>query len=346
MTASLIAVGALGLLALQGWIILHARAQQRRLGARLDALVQRLTARAEAAAQERARLLDALAGTAAPAFALAELGGGRVTLEALLAPARPLLLVFTDPRCGPCYELLPDVGVWQRVYGDRLTIALVSSGDPQTNLAMTAEYGVRPVLLQQETEVVAAYALGQFPAAVLVRPDGRVAAGPRYGTRAIRQLVADTLGLALPAPAPRAVQAVGVGEAAPPLRRPDLAGNVVDLAPRRGEPTLLVFWSPGCGHCQEVLPAIRAFERAPGRPRLVVVSHGPAALNLEAGFASPVVLDEDRTIAEAFGVGGTPAAVLIDGRGVVVSGVARGAGGVRAALEALTAPALPVAAAD
>lgn len=318
----------------------------RRLAHRHRPVTQTLPTGPDAAATERDRLLNAMAGEIAPDFDLVNLSGERVKLDALRASAKPLLLVFTDPRCGPCYELLPDIGGWQRVYGDRLAIALVSSGAQETNLAMTAEYRISPVLLQAEREVVEAYSLAQAPAAVLIQPDGRVSAGPRYGTNAIRALVADTLGLALPEVPRRDIQAVGVGQAAPSIRRPDLAGNAVDFAALRGAPTLLLFWSPGCGHCQELLSEIKAFEQTPGRPRMVIVSRGAGALNLEAGFASPMVLDDDQTIARAFGASGTPAAVLLDGRGIVVTPVARGSAGVRTALQALQTMFAPALAAD
>jgi peroxiredoxin len=322
-----------------------------------DALAKRLAHRGssrnttlptdvEAAAREHDRLLNALAGQVAPSFELTALDGGRVDFSALLAPAKPLLLVFTDLRCGPCFELLPDVGGWQRVYSDRLTIALVSSGAPERNLAMTAEYGIDRVLLQKSDEVVAAYGLVQAPAAVLIQPDGRVSAGPRYGAIAVRRLIADTLGLVLPEAPVRDVQAAGIGQAAPAIRRPDLAGNAIDLAALRGAPTLILFWSPGCSHCQEVLPEIKAFEQVPEHTRTVIVSRGPIALNQAAGFASPLMLDDDETIARAFGVSGTPAALVLDASGRLATPVARGASGIRTALQAVLALTTQASAAD
>jgi thiol-disulfide isomerase/thioredoxin len=348
--AFLTIVGAAAL-ALYAWLLAHLGAQQYRMWGRLDALTARLwTTAADQTLvivdQEREAALNALAGKVAPAFDLAELGGGRLTLEALLAPAKPLLLVFTHPRCSPCYELLPDLGGWQRVYGDRLTIALVSAGEAKTNIAMTAEYGIRPVLLQEDQEVVEAFDLFQAPAAVVIQPDGRVSAGPRYGAIAIRRLVADTLGLVMPEAPGRDVQVAGIGKAAPRLRRPDLQGQVVEIGGPRREPTLLLFWSPGCSSCQAVLPDIKAFESAVERLRVVIVSRGPVGLNQEVGFHSPVVLDDDHSLTQVFGVGGTPAALLLDGRGVVVTQVARGAEGVRTALQAMAtafAPALTTA---
>ncbi|HEV2527137.1 MAG TPA: TlpA family protein disulfide reductase [Thermomicrobiales bacterium] len=325
-----VAIVALSMLVPIGALVARAWADQRRIVARIDAFVA-----APTPDDRRAALLDALKGERAPGIDLPDLDGGRLSLDMLLARARPLLLIFAEPRCGPCYELLPDIGGWQRVYGDRLTIALVSSGTPDHNRAMTGEYGISPVLLQVEREIVEAYGLIQAPAAVLVQPDGQVAAGPRYGTRAIRQLVAETLGLVLPEAPQREVQVAGVGQSAPALRRPDLDGNVIDLAAFRGAPTLLLFWSPGCSYCQGLLPEIKAFERTLGQLRMVIVSRGPAGLNQEAGFVSPMVLDDDLAIAQSFGASGTPAAVLIDGRGVVAAPVARGATGLRGVMHAL-----------
>ena len=279
-----------------------------------------------------------LAGQTAPSFTLVDLDGRSVTLASLLAPGKPLLLVFTDPRCATCHEFLPDIGGWQRVYGDRLAIALVSTGEPATNRAMTAEYGIQPVLLQRELEVIETYGLLQAPAAVLIQPDGRIAAGPRYGTQPIRQLVADSLGLVVPPPPVLHVQVVGRGEPAPPIRRPDLEGNIVDLAMFQGEPVLLLFWSPGCGYCQELLPYILAFEQATTRVRMIVISGGAIGVNRELGFISPIVLDDDHVVARSFGVAGTPAAVLIGSRGNVVSEVARGGGAVRSYVDRCQMP--------
>src|SRR5690242_12603975 len=137
MTLVLLAAGALMVLALQGWLLLQARNQQLRMSARLDLLGRRLVER-PATAVAPPGPPDAFMVEQAPDVALTLLGGGGTSINALLARGKPLLLVVTDPRCGPCYELLPDVAGWQRVYGDRLSIALVSTGDPATNRSMTA----------------------------------------------------------------------------------------------------------------------------------------------------------------------------------------------------------------
>ena len=63
----------------------------------------------------------------------------------------------------------------------------------------------------------------------------------------------------------------------------DFNGNPVRLGEQWPDgPTAIVFWSPTYGFCQRPLPDLRAREadRAPGAPRLLLVSSGSAAPQL------------------------------------------------------------------
>ncbi len=239
------------------------------------------------------------------------------------------MLHFTDPKCGPCYELLADIGGWARVYGDRLTVATISGGDPTQNRLLAREYGLGTVLLQHEHEVADLLGLPMIPGAILIAPDGRMT-DSTTGAHRVRELVASALGLVVPPQEAKPVETVRVGQKVGELRRPDLDGNMIDLGERRAEPTVLLFWSPGCSHCRELLPAMREWDAGPNGPRMVVVTSGPAGLNREAGLRAPMILDDEGGLKRLFGVRGTPAAVLIDGNGRVASEVARGATMVRA----------------
>ena len=68
----------------------------------------------------------------APPFALQDIHGETVSLEALLEPGRPLALIFVSPGCGPCAGLLPELARWQATLSERLAIGLVSTGDAWT----------------------------------------------------------------------------------------------------------------------------------------------------------------------------------------------------------------------
>lgn len=135
------------------------------------------------------------------------------------------------------------------------------------------------------------------------------------------------------------------GDPGPAFVLPDVEGHhrsLVDLLdPVTG--ALLVFTSPDCGHCEPLLPLL-------GRPReeheapVVVVSRGAqdenAARAREHGV-STMLLQDRVEIANAYGVHGFPAAVLLDGDGHLAADIAHGATLVSQALDA-SATILPV----
>ena len=119
--------------------------------------------------------------------------------------------------------------------------------------------------------------------------------------------------------APTMPAGLKVGEPAPEIKLADLTGKEVDLADFRGEETLVVFWNPGCGFCQQMLPDLKEWEANPpeGAPKLLLVSAGTQEANEAMGLNSPVLLDQDFAVGRLFGAAGTPSAVLVDEEGKV-----------------------------
>jgi thiol-disulfide isomerase/thioredoxin len=106
----------------------------------------------------------------------------------------------------------------------------------------------------------------------------------------------------------------------------------VSLADFRGRnKTLLRFWSPECGFCQDMLPDLKELETnlPAGAPEILVVSEGPKEDNRQMELLTPVVLDHDYTVGDAFRVEVTPSAVLVDVEWRFASEVAEGAKAVR-----------------
>jgi thiol-disulfide isomerase/thioredoxin len=118
----------------------------------------------------------------APAFDVALYAGGRTSLEQLLAYGKPLLLIFTSPKCGPCVRLFEEIKVWQQSHNDQLTIALLSFGTIKENFVNVARNGLGTVLLQEEREVAEKYGSDVTPTAVIVSPSGRIASSMADGT--------------------------------------------------------------------------------------------------------------------------------------------------------------------
>jgi thiol-disulfide isomerase/thioredoxin len=312
-----------GLLAAQWWFLVHLLRQNGRLLMRLEVLEQSVAQGDSAAPSANGVSASGLAvGTQAPPFSLSGLYGETLTLEALLSADKPVMLIFTDPNCGPCNALLPEIGRWQEEYAEKLTVALISRGEPEENRTKTSEHGVQHVLLQEDWEMAEAYQVKGTPSALLIMPNGKVGSSVASRVEAMRSLVAHVVRPQAPIPVTKKV-----GEVAPEVKLPDLEGDTVDLADFRGEKTLVLFWNPGCGFCQQMLPHLKEWERNPPEeaPNLFVVSAGTKEANEEMGLSFPVVLDQNFATGRAFGVGGTPSAVLVDEEGKIASEVAVGA---------------------
>jgi thiol-disulfide isomerase/thioredoxin len=237
----------------------------------------------------------------------------------LLEAGRPVLLLFTSPRCGPCRALLADVARWQREHGAALTVALASDGKPEDVRAEAEEFELEHVIVDDGRQLYEAFGASGTPSAVLIGADGRVASwvasGREWIERLLEQAVDRSEDVGLP-----------IGAETPALELPSLDGDRVALADLRGRETLLLFWNPDCGFCRSMHDELLAWERSVNGdlPRLVIVSAGDAESTRAEGFTSAVLLDEAFAAGDAFGAGGTPMAVLLDADGRVASSVIAG----------------------
>jgi thiol-disulfide isomerase/thioredoxin len=322
------------LAALTAWGLLALLRQNGRMLLRIEELEAEL----DPSAGERpaTQHLGLPLGEPAPAFSLAGLYGESVTLESLISADTPVMLLFTDPACGPCSALMPQIATWQRELAGELTVAVLTRGSTQDNRAKSREHGIASVWIDDGLTVYNAYRANGTPGAVLVDGRGRIASDVVAGVAAITALVED----AASAPGLPVVQVPArqgppppppVGAPAPELELADLVGEPLTVAaPDRD--TLVLFWNPGCGFCERMLDEVRAFERSspPGAPRLLVISSGSVADNQRLGLQAQIALDNEFATGAAFGSTGTPSAVLVDRQGRVASELALGAPAVMA----------------
>lgn len=344
--------GLAGLVAVQGWALVHVIRQHGRVLLRLKALEDAALAGPQppaAPAAPRHHGSGLPVGQPAPEFSLTGLHGETMTLAALRSSGRPVLLVFSDPGCGPCTALAPDLARWQAEHADRLRIVVVATGSSEAIRARAAEHGVSDVLIQHGREVAEAYRYQGTPGAVLIDVAGRIASPLASGGPAITALVTRlvdgvpvALGRQEPAAPARPVPPP-VGTEAPDFRLPLLGGGEASLTEFRGRDVVLLFWNPRCGFCQRLLPELIAWEqdRPPDAPELLVVTTGDAAANTAEGFASPVFLDAASSTMAAYGAAGTPMAVAVDAAGRVSSALGAGAPGVKQLLAAASQQGAP-----
>jgi len=126
------------------------------------------------------------AGEAAPDFRLPRIDGGELSLSDYRG--RRVLLVFSDPHCGPCAELAPRL---QEIHSERpeLSVLVISRGDLEENRDKASELGLTfPIVLQKKWEVSLKYAMFATPIGYLIDEQGILASDVAVGIEPILAL--------------------------------------------------------------------------------------------------------------------------------------------------------------
>lgn len=112
------------------------------------------------------------AGTPAPAFELPDIYDRRVSLADFRG--RRVLLVFTDPHCGPCEQLAPElVRLHQEHKNNGLAVVMVGRGEAEENRRKAEQLGFEfSVLLQDRWKLSRQYGIFATPAAFLIDEHG------------------------------------------------------------------------------------------------------------------------------------------------------------------------------
>ena len=201
-----------------GWLLLR---QNGRILLRLEALEKRLEQSGNGDESEAGMLPI---GSPAPDFELSDLAGDRKSLANFLG--QPVLLIFFDPACGFCRELLPKLvkicRVPRQVERDASLVTateatepgqsavpdggvqnisasspdslpprvlIVSTGDVEANRQLLDEHKLTcPVLLQKEAEVATSYQANGTPTGYLVDASGKIASELAMGGEALLKL--------------------------------------------------------------------------------------------------------------------------------------------------------------
>ncbi len=130
------------------------------------------------------------AGDFAPDFELPALDGGSLSLERILSVGRGAAILVTDPGCGACQPLLPEVGRLQNDPGLAVPFVVISRGSFEDNYAKAEEHGLGPVLLEEEFEVSRALGSHGAPGLIQLDPDGRHIAKPAMGNERVGEALA------------------------------------------------------------------------------------------------------------------------------------------------------------
>jgi peroxiredoxin len=129
------------------------------------------------------------AGAVAPGFSLPCLSGGELALKELRG--RRVLLVFSDPNCGPCDELAP---LLQELHIERpdLQVLVVSRRDADATAAKAEALGLTyPIVMQQQWEISKQYGMFATPIGYLIDEQGIVVKDVGVGVEPILALAGE-----------------------------------------------------------------------------------------------------------------------------------------------------------
>jgi peroxiredoxin len=134
-------------------------------------------------------------GTLAPLFTLPDVYGKPVSLESYRG--KRVLLVFSDPHCGPCQQLAPELARIHREHlRNNLAVIMVGRGDVEENRRKAEEHrGEFPVVIQEKWKLSKEYGMFATPAGYLIDENGVIARSVAQGTDAILALAPAEVGL-------------------------------------------------------------------------------------------------------------------------------------------------------
>ena len=338
------------------WLVWQLLRQNGRLLLRLEELKKRLDA-LEFGKDDQ--LTGLAVGSDAPAIELLDMAGERKSLAQYRG--QPLLLIFFNPACGYCRELLPILkergeGRKQRAETDEPLLLIISTGGSEANRALFDQHKLDcPVLLQKGSEVAEAYKANGTPSGYLVNADGKIASELAMGAEALLKLLegesrkkngevnvgplsdgaeaeqgrSDRFSNRSLARSKLKRDGLKAGTVAPEFSLPRLDGRgELVLSELRGRQVLLVFSSPGCGPCNTLAPQLEKFHREHSELQVVMISKGEPKENRakvkEHGLTFPIVLQQQWEVSRRYAMFATPIAYLIDEHAIISHDVAVG----------------------
>ena len=117
-----------------------------------------------------------------------------------------------------------------------------------------------------------------------------------------------------------------IGNLAPDFELQSLDGETVSLSGLRGKPVLINFWASWCGPCREEMPFLQEIlegKKWSSKGLLILtvnIAEPPITVKrfMKVNQLSlPVLLDNDRNVAQEYNIRGIPATFFVDKSGII-----------------------------
>jgi hypothetical protein len=122
-----------------------------------------------------------------PSLVLRDTTGMSVGLRSVIRGKGPVVLVFTQPGCGPCADLRAALPNWTRDNGIRACVIMISRNCSKVIGEQEGHYGTLAICGGRE--VIDSFAISGLPSGILVLEDGSLGSRLCAGTDAIKALI-------------------------------------------------------------------------------------------------------------------------------------------------------------
>jgi thiol-disulfide isomerase/thioredoxin len=220
-------------------------------------------------------------------------------------------MFFTSTTCSPCEALVPTIEKWQAEFGEKVTIALASTGTIGANKGKFGKNKNGAIVLNQKDQEISALFRAQWtPSAVFINRDGTIASNLAVGDSEIQKLLDRIKANLQSAPNGNGNKihhnfyflppdkltngAPHAGQPVPEFELRTLDNNKkVSLADLQGKRTFLLIWRATCPHCQKILTDFKKWEAEQHDFNVLVVAADEPEVLLAKEFKSTVVLERD-----------------------------------------------------
>lgn len=255
---------------------------------------------------------------------------GPVPITTLLSEGKPVLLVFIDPSCGPCEEILPYLAQWQQRFSNSLLIQLISRGSLNENFQKTQQFGLKNIAVQNGIDVAASFGIRGTPSAVLIAPDGTVVSeiieGPQQLIKFVtgRDLELDDKSIASVnnvSTEQKEVVSIAVGQLIPKIWLSNSKGRLVSVLDSNKDSTLIVFDVPFQDN-SAFLKKLAIKSLTAVSLKTILITTNPLGRDNE-GF-DEIVIDRGSESIKALHINTFPAVVVVDNKGKLKFPIALG----------------------
>jgi uncharacterized membrane protein YphA (DoxX/SURF4 family)/thiol-disulfide isomerase/thioredoxin len=246
------------------------------------------------------------------------LPGGRVSSlqhETRTTDAQ-LIVMFLDPDCGSCFEIVNDLARWQKDLRDVPILIVARDEERAARMRLHMETIASQICAQIDPDYAPDCGISSTPAAMLLSREGELMSAVAMGASQVEAFLSALSRTNGSDGAAHASEREGRPRRPNPRAVP-WGTNIIDVSPYLGRPLLILFARQACDDCSRAIDAVK--QTCPTGVQVLLISIGGTIADM-ARIPWPTYCDVSGQVAQALGILATPASVFLGGDGRLVMG--------------------------